>query len=74
MVAWRKSYLQGIMVVVLGELARHHGGGARGAWGIIVVVLEVPARHYGTAREGGGDVIEVHGVMLMKFDGCSLVA
>jgi len=31
-VAWCERYLQGIMVVMLGELARHRAGDARGAY------------------------------------------
>jgi len=35
---------------------------------IYEVALEVLVRHH------GGGVMEVHGVMMMKFSGCSLVA
>jgi len=50
--------------VTLEVLMRHHSGGARGA-------CEAP-----WYREGGdgGDVMEVHVVVVMKFDGCSLMA
>ena len=51
-------------MVALEVLVRHHSGGARGA---------CEALWYCEGGDGG-DVMEVHGVMLMKFDGCSLVA